>query len=264
MGNNNRFFCDLCICWCAFDKIEGDLMRKFQKFLKSENGAAQMIEAAIIYPIVFFCLVFLIYMGLYILQYMSVSAYAQKVALLASREIAYPGYINMIDKDGKKYNNAALEADLSNYGNSFNGNISISFDPNEVESRAYRYWSKDPLSGYEEPFENILTEMVLKNSIIGSKNEVTAEITSENYFVVQYVNVKISQPLMNFAILDYFGIESPTVAVSIKASANDTDEFIRNTDFAVDAIEAIAKKLGIDVDSMKSKVKEAKEKLGLN
>ena len=72
-----------------------------------------MVEAAIIYPIVFLCLFFLIYMGLYILQYMSVSAYAQKVALLASREIAYPGYIDMVDKDRKKYSNAALEADLS-------------------------------------------------------------------------------------------------------------------------------------------------------
>lgn len=239
-------------------------MGKIKKLIKDENGAAQMVEAAIIYPIVFLCLVFLIYMGLYILQYMSVSAYAQKVALLASREIAYPGYIDMVDKDRKKYSNAALEADLSKSGNSFNGNISISFNPDETEIRAYRYWSSDPLSGHEEPFENILKEMVRKNSIIGAKNDVTAEISSENYFVVQYVNVHLSQPLMDFAVLDFFGIESPTVAVSVKASANDTDEFIRNTDFAVDAIEAIAKKLGIDVDSMKNKVKEAKEKLGLN
>ena len=239
-------------------------MRRIKEIIKDENGAAQMVEAAIIYPIVFLCLIFLIYIGLYILQYMSISAYAQKVALLASREIAYPGYIDMAGKDRKKYSNAALEADLSKYGNSFNGNISISFDPDESEIRAYRYWSSDPLSGHEEPFENILKEMVRKNSIIGAKNDVTAEISSENYFVVQYVNVHISQSLMDFAVLDFFGIESPTVAVSVKASANDTDEFIRNTDFAVDAIEAIAKKLGIDVDSMKNKVKEAKEKLGLN
>lgn len=238
-------------------------MIKIRKFLKDEDGTAQMVEAAIIYPIVFLCLVFLIYIGLYILQYMSVSAYAQKVALLAAREIAYPGYISIVDNDSKKYSTAALEADLSDYGDSFNGSITINFDPDSVQIGAYRYWTGELIS-CKENFENILTEMVRKNSIIGAKNEVNAEIKTDNYFIVQYVNVKVTQPLMDFPVLDYFGISSPSVVVSVKASASDTDEFVRNTDFAVDALEAIAKKLGIDVNSMKQKVNEAKDKLGLN
>ena len=65
-------------------------------------------------------------------------------------------------------------------------------------------------------------------------------------------------------MLKAFDIDTPTVKVTATAAANDTDEFIRNTDFAADALEMLAKKLHIDVDSIKEKVEKAKEKLGLN
>lgn len=236
-------------------------MKKILSILKNENGAAQMVEAAFIYPVVFLCIAFLIYLGLYILQFMSVSAYAQKVALLASREIAYPGYINIVTES--PYSNASVEADLGN-SNSFNGRINMTFDPEKVESRAYRYWKSNPLEGYEQSFKDILVEMVRKNSIIGAKDNVDVVIKSDNYFIVQYVTVSVSQPLMDFPILEFFGIESPTVKATVQASVNDTDEFVRNTDFAVDALEIIANKLGIDVNGMKEKVQNAKEKLGLD
>ena len=237
-------------------------MKKITSFFRKEDGAAQMIEAAIIYPIVFLCITFLIYIGLYILQYMSVSAYAQKVALLASREIAYPGYINLVS--GDPYADASVEANLDNSNGSFDGLINLSFDPSTVKARAYRYWKSNPLDGYEQPFKNILAKMIRENSIIGAKNEVDIVIKSENYFVVQYVTVSVSQQLMDFPVLEFFGIESPTVKATVQASANDTDEFVRNTDFAVDALNVIANKLGINVDGIKQKVQEAKKTLGLD
>ncbi len=241
-------------------------MRRLRKRLKDENGAVMLIEAVFIYPIVFLAIFFLIYVGLFILQYMSVSAYAQKVALLASREVAYPGYINLVSKD--VYTTSAVEADLGtdadgNTINSFSGKVTLNFDPKKAQVNAYRYWG-DPLSSESKTvLVNILKEMVKKNSIIGAGGDVKATVEAENYFVTQYVKVSVSQPLASFPVLDAFGIEQPTVSATVQASVNDTDELVRNVDFAVDAIRAIAKKLGIDTDNIKQKFKEAKEFLGL-
>lgn len=241
-------------------------MGRLRKRLKDENGAVMLIEAVFIYPIVFLAIFFLIYVGLFILQYMSVSAYAQKVALLASREVAYPGYINLVSKD--VYTTSAVEADLGtdaegNTINSFSGKVTLNFDPKKAQVNAYRYWG-DPLSSESKTvLVNILKEMVKKNSIIGAGGDVKATVEAENYFVTQYVKVSVSQPLASFPVLDAFGIEQPTVSATVQASVNDTDELVRNVDFAVDAIRAIAKKLGIDTDNIKQKFKEAKEFLGL-
>ncbi|HAG14852.1 MAG TPA: hypothetical protein DCG49_13480 [Ruminococcus sp.] len=244
-------------------------MKKYKKrvgMLRSESGAAEFVEAAFIYPVVFLCLGFLIYVGLYVLQYTSAAAYAQKVGLLAAREIAYPGYIDLVSNS--VYNTGATEADLpaeaETSDNIFGGTVHINFDPNFSESRAYRYWSSNPLSGHEEAFQTILSDMVAENSIIGAEGDVTTEISAANYFVVQYVTVKLTQPLLSFALLDYFGIDAPGVSVTVKASANDTDEFIRTTDFAVDALETLAQKLGLDVAAIKQKLNEARTTLGLN
>ncbi len=241
-------------------------MRKLRKCLKEENGAAMLIEAVVIYPIVFLAIFFLIYVGLFILQYMSVSAYAQKVALLASREVAFPGYISLVSED--VYTTAAVEADLGtdsdgDQATSFKGMVKMNFDPKNAQVNAYRYWG-DPLSSESKTvLVNILKEMVDKNSLIGAEGEVTASVEAENYFVTQYVKVSVSQPLAGFAVLDFFGIEQPTVSATVQASVNDTDELVRNVDFAADAIKAIAKKLGIDAGSIKKKFKDAKSFLGL-
>ena len=52
--------------------------------------------------------------------------------------------------------------------------------------------------------------------------------------------------------------------ITLPLPANDTDEFIRNTDFVCDALKMIAKKLHINVDDMQEKVNSVKEKLGLD
>ncbi len=189
-------------------------MKKYRKrvgMLRSESGAAQFVEAAFIYPVVFMCLGFLIYVGLYVLQYTSAAAYAQKVGILAAREIAYPGYINLCSD--ATYSTAATEADVSDEAAAsddiFHGTVNINFNPDAAQTRAYRYWTANPLEGYETDFRNILLAMVNNHSIIGTKNTATADIYADNYFVVQYVTVKLTQQHLDFKLRDYFGIESP-------------------------------------------------------
>ena len=38
------------------------------------------------------------------------------------------------------------------------------------------------------------------------------------------------------------------------SSVNDVDEFVRNSDFAVDTVTSVAKKLGIDPSKLKEKI----------
>ena len=87
-----------------------------RRFWKDERGAAELIEASLLYPIIFICIGLLLYFGLFILQTISVQNYARKTALLAAREVAYPGYINMITDEAMK--SSAVELQLNDYDKS--------------------------------------------------------------------------------------------------------------------------------------------------
>lgn len=230
--------------------------KKISGFMKDERGVAITIEAAIIYPVVFLFLAFLIYVGLYIMQNMTVASYAEKVAMLAAREVACPGYIDMFADN--VFNTAAVEGDTSNGAIK----VSLQVDSTKVDTKPYRYWSSDPLGAQEKTFRGILTKMVKDNSILGA-GEVKAKIKCDNCILTQYIDVEVSQELMHFAVLDFFGVESPTIKCAAKASVGDTDEFIRNVDLAGDALEAIAEKCGIDITKVKEKVIDIKNKFGL-
>ena len=78
------------------------------------------------------------------------------------------------------------------------------------------------------------------------------------------MDVSVEQELLDFPVLEYFGIENPKVSVTVEASANDTDEFIRNVDFVTDTLEYFAKKIEIDVNGIRDKIDEVKEKFNLN
>lgn len=254
-------------------------MNALRRFLKNEDGAAEMIEATLLYPIVFICIGLLFYIGLFILQYITVCNYARKTAMLSAREVAYPGYITMITDETLQ--SSAAEIQLNDYDKSVTAEenkvqtgeneddksfaIHLSFSPGEVQARAYRYWSSDPLKGGNvNAYRESLEKMIQKNSILGGKESAEVSIVGKNYFIAQYVEVTAKQPLFDFALLRAFNIETPEIRAHAVASVNDTDEFIRNTDLAFDALEMIAKKLHIDVDGIRKKIEDVKNKLGLN
>ena len=255
-----------------------ELLQKHRLFGKSECGAVEMVEAVIIYPFVFAALGVIIYLGIYMIQYATVQTYAEKIALYGAREIASPGYLEMISSANRQkiLGSAAVEADLDITEKDnlaiVNSGMTINFDPGNVDVRAYRYWSFDteneessgPFSKSSMAILNgLLSEMVSKNSILCS-NDVQTSIKCENYFLVQFVDVSVSQELKGMELLTFFGIDTPRVEVSCKCPVNDVDEFIRNTDFAFDTIETLAEKLGIDVDKLKDKITDVKEKFHLN
>lgn len=238
-------------------------MKQLWKRIKREDGAAQMIEAAIIYPVVFLCIFVLIYIGLYILQSITVSTYAQKAVMLASREISYPGYLEMVKGQESVYSDASVEGNEK-----LLTSLILNNNPKGVDAQTYRYWRQDfnkkdgieddKLIGKEikHKYEDILKEMVVNHSILTSKekDEIEVVITTKNNIIVQYVNVTVSQPLMGFPVLDFFGIETPVVSATAQTTVGDTDELIRNVDFVTDALAAFANKLGLDIGAIKEKM----------
>lgn len=239
-------------------------MRKLLRLLKKEDGA-ELIETVIIYPIVFLCIGFLLYLGVYILQYVTVGSYAQKVAVLAARELSHPGYISMVTDPEKSYATGSVEMDLEDYSekNAADKYINLEADPKKVHARAYRFWSRNPIGKAGSEYAAVLTALVDNKSILKSESSAEVEITSSNYIVAQYVDVTVKQKLVNFGILEAFGVDTPVIEVSAKAAATDVDEFVRNTDLVVDTLDSLAKKLGIDISKIKEKIDAAKEKLGM-
>ncbi|MBR5363381.1 MAG: hypothetical protein IK134_08675 [Oscillospiraceae bacterium] len=259
------------------------MKRRFH-ILRREDGA-ELIEAALIYPFVLLVLTGLIYMGLFILQYITVGAYAQKVALLSAREVAYPGYISMFTEG--KVDTSAVEVALNDYTKAAsgdetkaNGNVIVfSTDTKAVNARNYRYWSSDPLKpslsegegatasrqyNSRSLLEDVMRTMVNQHTMLLGKQNAKIEITCQNYIIMQTVTVDVRQDLMNNQLLNALGVEQPSVHVCALASVNDEDEFIRTTDFICDAIKMIAKKLHLDVDDIAKKVNEVKKTLGLD
>ena len=265
------------------------MWKKLKKILANEDGAISVIEAAIIYPIVFFCLLVLIFIGLYILQNMIITSFAQKTAITAAREVAYPGYLDLAAD--KVYNTGAVDADFHDKpvnaadNNAENNNaqgvakalipqrvkavIKCNFDSKKVKTDAYRYWKSDPM--------NNATKTKLINFMVGSKGDsgmvtslsvfgtgkATAEIECDNHILSQTVKVKVTQELMDFPGLRFFGIETPKVTAMASATVADSDELVRNADFVVDTIDSLGKKFGIDIADMRSKVESALAKIGL-
>ena len=260
------------------------MWKQFKKILSDEGGAAELVEAVIIYPVVFLCLLVLIFIGLYILQNMIITSFAQKTAITAAREVAYPGYLDLAADN--VYNTGAVDADFHNKPvNAENNNaqgvakalipqrvkavIKCNFDSKKVKTDAYRYWKSDPM--------NNATKTKLINFMVGSKGDsgmvtslsvfgtgkATAEIECDNHILSQTVKVKVTQELMDFPGLRFFGIETPKVTAMASATVADSDELVRNADFVVDTIDSLGKKFGIDIADMRSKVESALAKIGL-
>ncbi len=252
------------------------LMRKrFWRSLKrNEDGAAELVEAAIIYPVVFLALFVLIYVGLYIMQSMTIVSYTQKIATLAARDVACVGYIKTDedDADGVIYSSRFSQnttegqfkiTEGSGNANSLDG-VNITFMPKEVNVRAYRYWGNPLEDSVKACCEDMLKQLANQNSIICASDDLDVTVTCENVFITQYVNAKIEQDLASFAVLEYFGIDTPSVAATAKVSVSDTDELVRNTDFVIDTLTTVAKKFGVNVDSVKETIVKAKKKLNLD
>lgn len=229
-------------------------MKRLRGILADDSGAVQVIEASLIFPIVFLVVGFLIYLGSYTLQRISMYNHAQKIAVITSRELSFPGY-------------EVLGAEKSSNAD-FNWTEGTKPSKANIESimnqrRPYRYLiSEKPRS---EEMQKALTDMVNRVSYI-SKSDVSCKVSSKKKIMNTYIVVEVTKPVKMPVVMELLGIKD-VLDINVKATAivTDTSEFIRNVDTAYDLTNEIFERFGFNdkIESCMSKINGALEKLGV-
>jgi len=195
---------------------------------KSKKGEA-VIEASLVYPIVFFIVGFIILFGLYEMQGVLEYSCAQYIASYTTRLITEPGYeyygeVNDSDIDFKSVNK------FSDDRSRFSAGIYRRINNNKV--------SKDKI---KEKLEKVVNSSKLLK-IDNTDCTVDFKRTLLNTTIVVTVKDSIEMP----AFLKYIGLDNNwSRSVTATAVVTDPAEFIRNLDMAQDVVNYILDKLGI-------------------
>lgn len=222
--------------------------------LIDDSGAAQIVEASLIFPIVFLVVGFLIYLGSYTLQRVSMYNHAQKIAVITSREISFPGYEQL----------GAEESSSADF-NWVEGRKPSKGDIDEImkERKPYRYLI--PSKPQASRLEMALTDMVNGVSYI-SKSDVQCSVRSEKKIMNTYIVVEITKQVDTPIIMEMLGIKDVLdINVSATAIVTDTSDFIRNVDTVYDLTNEVFDRFGLNdkIESCMDKVTGALKKLGV-
>lgn len=234
--------------------------------LKSEKGAAQIIEMTLIFPLVLFVMAFLIYTASYVLQSISIYNDAQRIAVAATREAAIPGYEHLYAGTG-----VTTRADF----NWPDGSAPEKEIINKIMSQSdpYRYWSTNFLTESEKnTLENNLESLISSNSFLASSN-VDCTITTANNILNQQVQVRVVKYISTPELMQLLGLGSDiSIDVTATAVVGDPAEFVRNTDMVFDLKEYMFDNLKIGKKNQtinqkiaiyKQKFKDISAKLGM-
>lgn len=209
--------------------------------LRSEKGEA-VIEATLVYPIVFFIVGFIILFGLYEMQGVLEYSCAQYIASYTTKLITEPGYenygeINDNDIDFKSVNK------FSNDKEKFSANMYRRINNNKI--------SKDKM---KEKLENMVNSSKLLK-IDNTECTVNFKRSLLNTTIVVTVKDNIKMP----DFLKYIGLDDNwSRSVTATSVVTDPAEFIRNLDMAQDVINYILDKLGLSgrIETLINKVSD--------
>jgi len=239
----------------------------FNKFKKDDTGASSVIEMTLIFPLVLFVMGFLIYMGSYVMQSVTIYNDAQRIAVAASREAGIPGYENLYQGAG-----VTSKADFNWPDNSAPA-ISV-INALMSEHDPYRYWGSGFLDSSEiSTLETNLERLVADNSFLASSN-VDCTITTANNILSQQVQVRVVKYISAPQLFQALGLaDNISIDVTATAVVGDPAEFIRNTDMVFDLTEYMMDNLKIGSSGQtinqkiaiyKQKFSDVSAKLGLS
>ncbi len=202
----------------------------------SQKGAV-MVEATIYLPLVICSVMAMIYYGLFIMQQNALMAQVDRIAGVAAREEAYPGY----DVFGM---NAGGAVDFS-----WGGNTPSAGQVKEYYTSRHERFSDlyreifGMFCGSRADYESRLADAAEAVTMIRVGSIGAPEVEIKKSFLGASVTVTITHHIPLPGVLRYFGLEDATVrAVRTKNIVNPS-EFVRNTDLAVDLVEYLLEKL---------------------
>lgn len=191
------------------------------RLLKSQNGAI-VIEAVIVMPIVIVVILILLYMSFFEVQKSMMFSKAQKLSQEVCNIINFPGYNNICD-----------EETLSRQ--EINDTYKV-HDP-------YRYLFGVSKKKYEI-YEDVITKEIKDASFINGNIETKIKSDFKNLSTAVQVDITFSYKMPAF--VEIVGTDrNISFTTSAVTYANDTTEFIRNTDIAFDMVDFLLDKLGI-------------------
>jgi hypothetical protein len=212
-------------------------MTKSNKILNSEKGA-MIVEASFIMPIVIVVIFVLIYLSLIQIQQSIIYLHAQGMAQKISNISTFPGY--------EKFYYEAYGDEQKKFG------LPQSYEPG-IDTIENAYSKHDPYrylggvylnkhNNYENELEKIVEQsMYFKNAVI----DADIDVIFKNLSTAIKVDVNYSFKLPKF--ISIVGL-NPNISMKIEAItyANDTAEFMRNTDLAFDVFDYFLKKYHLD------------------
>ncbi len=251
-------------------------MKKLFKEFRSEKGAASVLEATIVFPLVFLIVVFLIFMGFIYVQKSYVQYHADHLSLYISKMIQYPGY-QYIDKpyynpDSNNNTGVVTFDDIKNamkcsdpyryFKGLFNtGLLKKDYEIVDLDKRTdVVQQAADGMVNYYLASHGFLKPSNSgKLSAPNSSNFANAKVSKSNGYIcaiaadTSKVSVYLAQDFVFAKFFSMIGIGGRTMAISGVGTTFITDsvEFMRNTDMIFDAANFLADQLGIDTNKIK-------------
>lgn len=219
------------------DYPQGVYMKKIG--LKSEKGEA-VIEATLVYPIVFFIVGFIILFGLYELQGVIEYSCAQYVANYSVKLITEPGYRNY----GEINDN---DIDFQSVGK-------FSDDKDKFSAKIYRRINCNGVS--ENDLKHKIESMISSGKLL-KINDTRCKVKFKKSVLNTTIIVTVEDSITMPGFLNYIGLDNEWKrSVAASAVVTDPAEFIRNIDMAQDAVNYVLDKLGLGdrIDAMFEKV----------
>ncbi len=188
--------------------------------MKDESGAVAIVEATIVFPVMFFVLFFILLLGNVYYQQARVDNIVAKYAVKGANRVVNPLQVQLDKKGGK-----------------------LPTDPESVDVQPYRYIFGTMNDVEDQIAKEVYEEITKKGLIIwaGNRPEIRKDqvhVKYNNYVLFSNFEVEASYQI-KFPI-KFIGSDDPII---FKASArsqvaiNDVPEFVRNVDMTVDMFE---------------------------
>ncbi len=203
-------------------------MKRMLRTVFNESGAAPIVEMTLIFPIVLMIVLFLLYIGSYILQGVSIYNDAQRIAVIAAHEAQMPGYEKFFDQGG-----ITTKADF-NWDDGYVPGKTVINEIMKVHD-PYRYWGTGFLkSSNKAELETALSELIESGSFL-AQSDVECTIQADNLFLVQRIKVNVIKKVSLPSFFGFLGLNGAyDINVTAIAVVNDSSNFIRNTDIVFD------------------------------
>ncbi|MDF2534657.1 MAG: hypothetical protein K0R18_814 [Bacillales bacterium] len=196
-------------------------LKSLKRILKDESGSATIIEATLVFPVVFFVIGFLIITSFYQLQKSALQSDAQRIALAFSKSKVIPEY----NRFGRVISN---QIDFESIPQSYPLHLST------TNNNLYRYLSTEFEN--EVHLKSQFRELIQDNAILAGPMMV-CEMNCLNGFPNQSVIVTIKCQINFPGFLSYFNLPKINLMqVCGIASIVDSAEFVRNIDMTFDAV----------------------------